>query len=202
MAGEERQIIIDPSSLTTQQLWREIGALKELLGAQIEAVEKAIKVAHDDLVRVPTDVQKQVGNLRELHEEKFRSIQVQFAERDVRSEQSAKDTKVAVDAALSAAEKSREQQNQSFALGVAKSEAGITKQIEQLGTLIQATSRALDDKISDAKDRLTRIESRGEGEKGGRMSQQQLMMMIVSLIISFLIIGGAVVSVTAYMVRK
>lgn len=49
---------------------------------------------------------------------------------------------------------------------------------------------------------LRESRSEGKGDKVGRMSQQQLVMMIVSLIVSFLVIGGAVVSITAYMIRK
>lgn len=174
-------VSVDPTYLTTQQLWREIAALKELVFTRLAAMDTAIVVAHDDLVRVPTDVQKQVGNLKDLHEEKFAgvkaefatrdalvnekfaSIQTQFKERDTRAEQTSKDSKVAVDAALQAAKEAVAEQNKSSALAIAKSEAATAKQIDQLVVLIATTSKSSDDKINDAKERLTRIEGHGEG---------------------------------------
>ena len=182
MADEEHREthgLIDPSSLTTQQLWREILNLRELLESRIISIEKSIEVAHDDLVRVPTDVQKQVGNLKELHDEKFRSIQVQFDERDTRTEQKDRDTKIAIDAAF-----------QSASLAVAKSEAVTTKQIDQQGTLIQTTAGGLSGQIGDLKERLTRLESQGIGEKGGRTSQQQMITWVLMIIVALISIAA------------
>lgn len=81
----------------------------------------------------------------------------------MRTEQSSKDSKVAVDAALQAAKEAVGEQNKSSALAIAKSETATTKQIDQLGILIQNNTKAFDDKISDLKDRLTRIEGMGQG---------------------------------------
>lgn len=153
----------DPSTLTTQQLWREIAALKELAFNRMAAIEKAVDVAHADLVRVPTDVQQQVAHLRELHDEKFESIRIQFAERDTRTEQTSRDNKVAVDAALQAAKEAVGENNKSFAISAAKQEASTIKQIDQQALLIATVSKTLDDKIGDLKERLTRIEGSGVG---------------------------------------
>jgi tetrahydromethanopterin S-methyltransferase subunit G len=70
----------DPSALTTAQLWREIASLKELMQARLDATEKGISIAHEDLVRVPTDVQKQVGGLRDIHDQKFVAIAARLEE--------------------------------------------------------------------------------------------------------------------------
>jgi hypothetical protein len=214
---EQARALSDPSSLTTQQLWRETAALKELLESHIKALEKSVTVAHEDLVRVPTDIDKQIGTLKELleskiecaeserelvrtvietrlngndqaiellqatadkfparmdekieslrgvHNEKFESIQKQFIERDVRTDQTSRDSKVAVDAALQAAKEAVAEQNRSSALAIAKSEASTVKQIDQMGLLIQTGNKAVDDKFDDIKERLTRIEGKGEG---------------------------------------
>ncbi len=77
-----------------------------------------------------------------MSEEKFRSIQLQFRERDVREERSSKDSKLAVDAALQAAEKA-----------VAKSEQSTMKQIE-----------ATDARVDDVRVRLTTVEAKAEGQ--------------------------------------
>lgn len=212
----------------TEALLREIASLKELFFTRVDALNKAVEVAHDDLVRVPTEVQKAVGTLRDLHEskiegnrrecinqfkmisdvasssrtiietrldgmdkaitllqdtadkfparidekihalqeihaERFGSIRTQFAERDVRTEQATTSTKTAVDAALAAQEKAVGKQNDSFVAATQKSEDAFTKQIDQLGLLIQTTARASDDKIDDLKQRVTRIEGMGVG---------------------------------------
>lgn len=190
---ETRVIMSDPSPLTTQQLWREVQNLKELLLSQITGIQKSIEVAHDDLVRVPTDVQKQVANLKELHDEKFRSIQVQFAERDTRTEQKDRDTKIAIDAAF-----------QSASTAVGKSETGTGKQIEQLQTLIQTEVRGLRDQISDSKEtfsgqvndlkeRTARLESGGIGKDVGKAQQQESTKYIIGIIVIVLAVLGFVV---------
>ena len=240
---------IDPSSLTTAQLLREVGSLKELVMAQIESIKTSIIVAHDDMVRVPTEVQKQVGNLKELiedrldrankenalvrtiietrldgmdkaiellqsgadkfprlvdekitalerlHEEKFASIQKQFEERDTRTEQSSKDSKVAVDAALQAQKESAVAQNQSNAASITKSEAGFIKQIDQLTVLIQTMTKAFDDKINDLKDRFNRGEGRGEGVKETKTVQLESNKFLIGVL-------GLLLAVLAFIVGR
>lgn len=237
MVDEADKHLADPTTRTTEVLSREIASLKELLYSRIEAIENAVKVAHDDLVRVPTETQKAVASLQllletritgnrqectnqfraadqasvliravietrldgmdkaitllqdtadkfparidekitslqEVHEGKFQSIQTQFVERDVRTDQTSRDSKVAVDAALQAAKEAVAEQNRSSALAIAKSEASTMKQIDQQGLLIQTTAKASDEKIDDIKERLTRIEGMGVGAITAQTTQQ------------------------------
>lgn len=130
--------IPDPTSLTTEQLHREINALRELLEAQIAAAA-------------------------EITLERFRGIETQFNERDKRTEQTARDSKVAVDAAFSAAKEAVAEQNKSSALAIAKSEAGTTKQIDQIQQLIGTIREALEGKINDVKERIGKGDGRSEG---------------------------------------
>lgn len=58
--------ISDPSELTTRQMLREIAMLKELTGARQDAADKAAALFHEDLVRVPTAVDKAVMGLKDL----------------------------------------------------------------------------------------------------------------------------------------
>lgn len=161
--AEERPTQSDPSALTTSLVWREIQHVKELFEARISAVEKAIEVAHQDLVRVPTEVEKAVQTLKELHDEKFDSVKQQFAERDVRVEQSARDTKTAVDAALAAQEKAVGKQNEAFTVATQKSDDQFTKQIDQQGELLRTEVRGMQVQLNELKDRMNRGEGRGEG---------------------------------------
>jgi phage-related protein len=253
----------DPE-LTTPQLQREVASLKELLRQEIDAIKTSITVAHDDLVRVPTEIQKQIANLKELfdtklmqisadrdlvrtvietrlngmdkaiellqhaadhfparidekisalrevhdqkfvalldtHSEKFSSIQTQFRERDVRTEQSSKDSKVAVDAALQAAKEAVGEQNKSSALAISKSESATVKQIDQQGLLITTATQGLRDMIDDVKERLTRIEGKGEGKTAAVTTaavNSNYNVALIGLIIGSLIaIAGVIVAI-------
>lgn len=193
--GEAVLPLPDPSPRVTEAMWRETGHLKELVGVQVEEIKRGIDIAHDDLVRWPTEVERQVMALKELHgarfqaasdflmalkeffeskfngvrdyvdlkmaatsldvkgikqyvDVKFEGIEKQFLERDVRVEQAATQTKVAVDAALQAAEKAVGKANESFALSIDKSDQQTTKQID-------AQSKYID----DVKERLTKLEA-------------------------------------------
>jgi cation transport regulator ChaB len=176
----------DPTFLTTQQLASTANSLREILEAEIEglkatldtrlsSLERAVETAHNRINHLPEERAVAISRLQELHEEKFHSIATQFAERDTRTEQTSRDSKVAVDAALQAAKEAVGEQNKSNALAIAKSEAAFTKQIDQIGILVETKGKATDDMIKssnssfmlaigDIKDRLTTIES---SKKGG-----------------------------------
>ena len=191
----------DPTLLTTAQLTREIanarelieskvnGAIvmlegriagsaaalkdvKEILETRLVGMDRAINLLQDIQNRVPIIMDEKLNQLRSLHQEKFASIGVQFAERDTRTEQTAAGVKIAVDAALQAAKEAVAEQNRSFALATGKSETATMKQIDALGLAIQTANKGLDDKIADMKDRLTRIEGMDLGSN--RHREQQL----------------------------
>ena len=138
-------------------------------------MDKAISLLQAVADRSPSisEVSASVRHLQELHAERFNSIGTQFLERDTRAEQTSRDSKVAVDAALQAAKEAVGEQNKSSALAIAKSEAGTTKQIDQIVVLINTTTKSLsdlltttttslNDKIEDMKSRLTTIEGRSK----------------------------------------
>ena len=177
----------DPTTLTTQALYREINQVQALLHSEMEGLSgrldaRITSVDHDlDRLRLIIDREPEltnqlVNNLKSIHEEKLNSIQVQFIERDVRTEQTSRDSKVAVDAALQAAKEAVEKQNASSALAIAKSESATTKQIDTQGILIttattslneriDAASATMNSKIDDLKDRLNRMEGMGAGTR-------------------------------------
>lgn len=160
----------DPTALTTLQLQREIQLLREVIETRLDGMDKAIVLLRTELDRNPAMRAEAIEGLQRLLEEKFksfdekfRSIGTQFAERDTRTEQTSRDSKVAVDAALQAAKEAVGEQNKSSALAIAKSEASTTKQIDQIVVLINSTTSSLNDKIDDIKQRITTFEGRGEG---------------------------------------
>ena len=161
--------IPDPTVLTTQQLQREIMALREILEARLAGNDKIATLLQVQLDQKAASVNTEVNHLRREHEEKFRSIATQFLERDIRTEQTARDSKVAVDAALQAQKEAAGAQNESNAASISKSEAAFTKQIDQIGVIINTTTKGTDEKIEDIKTRITQIEGRsaGHGETWG-----------------------------------
>lgn len=153
----------DPTVLTTQQLIREILAVRELIETRLDGMDKAINLIQVQSDRVPGHIDGAVSRLQELHAEKFDSIAIQFKERDSRTEQTSKDNKVAIDAALQAQKEAVGKQNEANSQAIAKSEAAFIKQIDQIGTLITTMNSAIDGKINDIKDRLTTIEGVKKG---------------------------------------
>lgn len=61
----------DPSEVTLRYIDNEVDNLEKRIGARIEGMEKAVQVFHDDLVRVPTLLDRSVLGLRELLEERM-----------------------------------------------------------------------------------------------------------------------------------
>lgn len=213
----------DPSVLTTQQLWREVASLKELTFSRMSAIEKAIEVAHQDLVRVPTDVQKAVGGLEALHNQRFESMGVryldrvdyvakqhqemehltserfnavskQFDERDKRAELLLATSAKAVDAALAAAKQAVDKQNEAFQLSIAKSETATTKQMDGIQTTIGSLTHAFDDKINDLKDRITRNEGSDTGKREKSQSSGAMWGYVVGGIGALLGIAGFIMA--------
>lgn len=174
----------DPTSLTTDQLMRQIAWLRALMESQFDVVttrfdgmDKAIALIQAKADKVPSDVDLAVGRLQELHDERFRSVdalrsamekgvETQFRERDTRIEQAAKESKVAVDAAFSAQKEAVSEQNKASASAIAKSEAATTKQIDAIGVNINTTTNGLNDKIEDLKTRVSSVEAGANGTRG------------------------------------
>lgn len=187
--------IPDPTVLTTQQLNREISYLKELLEARLAERDKAIHLLQVHESGLPALVGEKIASLKAIHDEKFTSIQRQFSERDVRTEQSSKDSKVAVDAAPQAAKEAVGEQNKSSSSAISKSEAATAKQIDQITQLIQNGAKAVDDKIGDIKDRITRLEGRGEGqvvEKESQHTTSGFIIAVIAVIISLISTATAI----------
>lgn len=155
----------DPTVLTTAQTQREVAALKELFVTRLEAMDKGIVLLQAFADKSPTTaaVAQSVESLEKLHAEKFKSIETQFKERDVRTEQMAKVSDLAVNAAFAAAKEAVGEQNKSNALSIAKSEAATAKQIDGILASITTATKTSDDKFSDLKDRLQALESQKKG---------------------------------------
>ena len=169
------------------ELSASIGLKTDVLVERFRGMDLAVKILEESRDKFTVQVNEKINSLKDVHDEKFLSIGTQFKERDVRTEQSSKDSKVAVDAALQAAKEAVGEQNKSSSSAIAKSEAATAKQIDQIMQLIQTGNKAVDDKIGDIKDRITRLEGLKEGrstEITDRHATGSYTVMLTAIIIS------------------
>jgi len=197
MSGETEQ---EPSGLSVDNLHNllrtsldeldrrlatEVAAVQHAFETRLNAIDKATDKFEANLVRVPTDVDKQVGQLKalveawfetsagriesfssslnaleELHAEKFASVAQQFKERDTRSERESRDNKVAVDAAFAAQKEAASEQNKSNTLAITKSEAATAETLNKQADLFKSTTDALGARIEDVKESLGKLDTR------------------------------------------
>jgi hypothetical protein len=190
----------------------EARGLLKIIETRIDGMDKATELLRENFSVVPTEMDRQITYLREFmvaridstqvaRDERFHSIDLQFRERDIRTDLSSRDSKVAVDAALQAAKEAVGEQNKSSALAIAKSETSTTKQIDQLQNLIQSNNDTTNDKINDIKARL----DRGDGlTRGGDQNRSEkrldsgLSAAIVGVCVAMLSI---IVAVALYAIR-
>jgi hypothetical protein len=150
----------------------EVVQLRGLLEARLDGMDRAIRLQAEIIDRVPEQRDRAIQHLSELHDEKFASIALQFAERDVRTEQATEGAKQALDAALLAQKELVAQQNEANSAAAAKAEASFTKQIDQIGTIIQTLEKALDARITELKERIDRGEGSTAGAAGSRSDRR------------------------------
>jgi hypothetical protein len=138
----------DPTLLTTEQLLRSIAAIRLEAKGWVDSLQLLLEA--------------KITGKDNFYAEKFSSIQTQFQERDVRTDQTASQVKLAVDAALQAQKEAAGEQAKSFSAATTKSETAMNRQIE-----------GLDGKITDVKDRLNRVEAMSVGISSNRAEAQQ-----------------------------
>ena len=151
----------DPTVLTTQALFREIGTLRELFEQRIDVLEAerdraTVQSAHrtkvlnrernEQFISQRELLNERIDALRKLTDERFAAAERQ------RTEQKA-DTKAAVDAALSAAKEAVKEQTTASGLSISKSEAATTSQLKQQQETFTTAIDGLRRSIDELKDR-------------------------------------------------
>jgi hypothetical protein len=124
----------DPTELTTEALQREIQQVKELVKAQLEAIQEVSVV-------------------------RFVGIERDFAAIEAWRKEQKLDTKTAVDAALQAAEKAVREQTVASEKAITKSETSASEQSKQQYATFKASLDGLDATVKDVKERLVKMES-------------------------------------------
>jgi hypothetical protein len=146
----------DPTLLTTQALLREIGSLKELFDTRFSATEHSVDLIRARIESVITIIDEKIVHLKDLTDEKFAGIDTRFAEARYLTEQTSRNDKIALDAALQAQKEDVSKQNDSNNASIFKSEVLFTKQID-----------GLNDKIDDIKSRFIANDSQSKGKSEG-----------------------------------
>jgi septation ring formation regulator EzrA len=198
MIKEPRDPILRNAELNYQALQE----LEDKLEVRINGIEKAISVAHDDLVRVPTEVQKAITGLRELLEskihclteivdEQFTGVAEKFGERDKRFDLRDLDSKTAMEAALTAAKEN-----------IGKLEIFFTKQIDGIGAILNSNNGALNDKIDDLKDRVSKLETKSSEQVRGADRSTAIVGTIIAAVVGLVIVLGAIGTVATIIATR
>lgn len=130
---------------------------------QIKAINDATNLRLAAIHEIPDSITKEISHHEDLQKERFAGITQQFNERDIRTAQAQEASAQALAAALQAAKELVGAQGEASAAAAVKSETSFTKQIDQIGTIIQTLEKALDARITELKERI----DRGEGNSSG-----------------------------------
>lgn len=147
----------DPSELTTAQILREAAILRELLEANASGSSLLV-------------------------DQKFAAVDRQFELVERMRVEQKKDTKDAVDAALTAQKEAVKEQTMAFGLATAKSETAMSEQLKQLNATFTAGINALTNAHNDTKDRVSRIESTRSGGSAVLTTIMSAMAIVISII--------------------
>ncbi len=183
--------------LLRQEGEKNLTSIVQTIEMRLSGMDKAVELLHDDLTRSPTESDRHISHLNDLYNEKFNSIQKQFEERDVRTEQAAIATKIAVDAALQAQKEAAGAQNESNSAAITKSEAATVKQIDGITALLNSSTSALNDKIADVKGRMDRGEGSTQGVSANVSTNQASSGNMINMVIAFAAIIAIGVSMFA-----
>jgi cation transport regulator ChaB len=191
----------DPSRLSSEAIVRAVSAERDyqngqtdVLRARLNGMDEATRVLHETVTRTPTDIQKAITHLQELHSERFSSVETQFKERDTRGEREARDNKLAVDAAFAAQEKQAAAQDVSNKEAINKSEKSTAETIKTNQELGKATTDALTKSLDEVKLAVAQINA---GKQGGKDTLNGIYA-LAGFLVSLLLLGGFLVATGAF----
>lgn len=175
----------------------DLEGVRLLIVQRLDGMDKAIELAASELNKFVCMLRDERDNRAEAERE-YIMAQIQAVNSVMKEKFSAVDgrfeeSKVAVDAAFAAAKEAVAEQNKSNAREIGKSETATKEQLASLSRVTDAGIAGLSDKISDARDRLTSIESltRGIEQAGGegratrnerRMDNNQIIAIISTIL--------------------
>lgn len=184
-----RRLAADPTPLTTAMLLREIANLSEKIGTRLDAMDKAMTLFQENLTRVPTEVQKEVGHLKELHGQRFSSV-------EQRQETDKKAAEDALKVALQAQKELAGAQDTANAAAITKSQDATDKQVDGIKAMASAGFKSLDDKIAIINGRLDRGEAGPIAVREQRVDRRMdsgLLVSLGSLLVAAVAIAVAII---------
>jgi len=159
------------------------------------AVDAALAAAKEAVNEQKAVVNGQLQRLQELHDEKFASVAQQFLERDTRGERESRDNKVAVDAAFAAQKEAAAKQDEANQKAIDKSEKATGETLDKQEALFRSTTDGLAAQLVDLKERMTRIEGQGIGQRVSNQDHQQSNSWTLALLLGALALGGFVMNI-------
>ena len=191
----------DPTRLTTEQLYREIGALEKLFSTRLDCMEEQVDRMSEGLNARPDAVKEAIDHLKDmlgarmngmdaLREQKFLEMKMQFKEQNERFCVTTEASKEAVEKALSSAKEAIVEQNRASDLATMKSETNFTKQIDQQGVIIQSQAKNTDSQMGDVKDRLNKLEGMALGRFATEKDHRDNTTLYVAIIVVLLMALG------------
>lgn len=191
----------DPSELTTAALRDAVANLRALMASDIrtleirlDGIDKATEVFNENLTRVPTDIDREIQHLKELHESRFAAVEMQFAERGQRTIEAIANARTALESALQFSKEAAGAREIANAAAIGKSEHAFTKQIDAITGLRVADMHAMEGKIEDLKGRLDRTEGRFMGGQETKTERRLDTGSIVGIISAGVAVGMAIVT--------
>lgn len=169
---EEWRPVPDPTSLTTEQLHREISSVRELIEARFDSVDKLLT-------------------------EKFYGVGQKFDLVEKQRVEQKSDTQSAVGAALIAQKESVREQTIASERAIAKSETATMKQLEQLQVNFTTAVEGLRREIGDLKDRVAEVDAKISGvqmQKVGAKEDRTGLYASIAVVLAVLSIISAAVA--------
>ncbi len=180
----------DPTVLTTQQLERGLQAERDYLEARLatlvqrlDSMDLANEVLNETVTRVPTDMQREVGHMRELLQASIEGIERRLADNDLR-----------FDHALRAQKELTTQRNKSNTTAIDKSESSIERSMEKLSELFRSGINGISSQVADLKGRVTAIEASKTGATETRSSFYALVGVGISMVLLTIALVSFVIS--------
>jgi hypothetical protein len=164
----------------------------------LELVAAAIQ-RQDDLREAAMALLKErINGIEKVSKAKFAKIDSEFSLVESRRVEQKVDTKVAVDAALSAAEKAVKEQTVASEKSIIKSETSAAEQSKQQNATFTASLKGVIDTVADVKDRVGKIENLRQGAGDIRDNARLNVGMVVGIagvVMGFLSLVAVVVTI-------
>ena len=199
----------DPTVLTTQALYREIGALRELidqrlLGLNAELQRDRLAAEHAESL-LSRERGEQFGSLREVVDEQIltltKTVALQFDLVERQRVEQKKDTKDAVDAALTAQKEAVREQTAASDRAIAKSEAATTKLLEQLSQTFATSADAQRRVTDELKERIGEVATAANGSSQLRAGSRETFGDMRSLALVAFAAAGFIVAVLVALLK-